>query len=37
VHRVLGEVLGDQVGVAGVQRVIVGADVVEVPDDEILT
>jgi hypothetical protein len=37
VHGVLGEVLGDQVGVAGVQGVVVGADVVEVSDDEILT
>jgi hypothetical protein len=29
---VLGEVGGDGVGVAGVERFVVGADVVEVPD-----
>jgi hypothetical protein len=37
VHRVVGEVRGDQVGVAGVERLVVGADVVEVGDDGILT
>jgi hypothetical protein len=37
VDRVIGEVRGDQIGVAGVKRLVVGADVVEVADDEILT
>ena len=32
VDRVLGEVLGDALGVARVERVVVGADVVEVGD-----
>jgi hypothetical protein len=37
VDGVLGEVLGDQIGVAGVERLVVGADAVEVRDDQILT
>jgi hypothetical protein len=37
VDRVVGEVLGDAVGVAAVQRLVVGADVVQVPDGRILT
>jgi hypothetical protein len=36
VDRVRGEVLGDGLGVAGVQGVVVGADVVEVRDGRIL-
>jgi hypothetical protein len=30
VDRVVGEVGGDEIGVAGIQRLVVGADVVEV-------
>jgi hypothetical protein len=37
VDRVVGEVRGDQIGVARVERLVVGADVVEVADDRILT
>jgi hypothetical protein len=37
VDGVVGEVRGDQVDVACVERLVVGADVVEVADDEILT
>jgi hypothetical protein len=37
VDRVVGEVAGDQVCVARVERLIVGTDVIEVADDEILT
>jgi hypothetical protein len=37
VDGVVGEVGGDQLRVAGVERLVVGADVVEVSDDEILT
>jgi hypothetical protein len=37
VDRVLGEVGGDEVGITGIQRLVVGADVVEVGDDGILT
>jgi hypothetical protein len=37
VDRVLGEVGCDQLGVAGVERLVVGADVVEVGDDGIVT
>jgi hypothetical protein len=38
VDRVVGEVRRDQVGVARVERLVVGVDVVEVgADDEILT
>jgi hypothetical protein len=36
VDGVVGEVGGDQVGVAGVERLVVGADVVEVGDPGIL-
>jgi hypothetical protein len=36
VDRVVGEMGGDQVGVAGVERLVVGADVVEVGDPGIL-
>jgi hypothetical protein len=37
VDRVVGEVRRDQLGVARVERLVVGADVVEVADDGILT
>jgi hypothetical protein len=37
VDGVVGEVRGDQVGVPGVQRLVIGADVIEVGDDRILT
>jgi hypothetical protein len=37
VDRVIGEVRGDQIGVAGIERLVVGANVFEVADDEILT
>jgi hypothetical protein len=37
VNGVVGEVGGDQVGVAGVKRLVVRADVIEVADDGILT
>jgi hypothetical protein len=37
VDGLVGEVGRDQLGVAGVERLVVGADVVEVSDDEILT
>jgi len=37
VDGVVGEVLGDAVGVAAVQRLVVGADVVEVGDLGIVT
>jgi len=37
VDRVVGEVLGDAVGVAGVERLVVGADVIEVADGARLT
>jgi hypothetical protein len=37
VDGVVGEVGGDQLGVARVERVVVRADVVEVADDQILT
>jgi hypothetical protein len=37
VNGVLGEVRRDSVDVAAVERRVVGADVVEVSDDEILT
>jgi hypothetical protein len=36
VNGVVGEVGGDQVGVAAVERLVVGADVVEVGDSGIL-
>jgi hypothetical protein len=35
--RVVGEVLGDAIGVAGVERLVVGADVIEVADGARLT
>jgi len=35
--RAIGEVGGDQVDVTGVERLVVGADVIEVGDDGILT
>jgi hypothetical protein len=37
VDRVVGEVRGDEIGVTRVQRLVVGADVIEVADDEIVT
>jgi hypothetical protein len=37
VDGVLGEVRGDQVGVAGVERLVIGADVGEMGDYGILT
>jgi hypothetical protein len=36
VHGVVGEVLGHGIGVAGVQRLVVGADVVEARADELI-
>jgi hypothetical protein len=36
-HGVVGEVLGDAIGVARVERLVVGADVVEVADGARLT
>jgi hypothetical protein len=32
VDGVVGEVRGDEVGVAGVERLVVGADVIEIAD-----
>jgi hypothetical protein len=37
VDRVVREVRGDQLDVAAVQRLVVGADVIEIADQEILT
>jgi hypothetical protein len=37
VDRVVAEVRGDQVSVPGVERLVVGADVIEMADDGILT
>jgi hypothetical protein len=37
VDRVVREVRGDEIDVPGIQRLVVGTDVVEVGDEEILT
>jgi hypothetical protein len=37
VDGVVGEVRGDQLGVAAVERLVVGADVSQMADDGILT